>query len=94
MCVDLNLKAERTKEGISNAHLHPKHQNERRQRIEAAMHWDTRERAGHMVSSERGGITVKAPDGTERTAHISDFKIEERPQGGFAISCEDPFSIN
>jgi hypothetical protein len=47
-----------------------------------------------MVSSERGGITVKAPDGTERTAHISDFKIEERPQGGFAISCEDPFSIN
>jgi len=63
-------------------------------RIEAAMHWDTRERAGHMVSSERGGITVKAPDGAERTAHISDFKIEERPQGGFAISCEDPFSIN
>jgi hypothetical protein len=60
---------------------------------EGAWHWDMREsaeRALDMILNGSGGITVKAPDG--RCDCCTDFRVEPRPQGGFAISCEHPFS--
>ena len=61
--------------------------------IDGAWHWDTREsadRAQDMILNVSGGITVKTPDG--RCDYCTDFRVESMSQGGFAISCEHPFS--
>ena len=64
--------------------------------IENSGRWDTKEFAEREVnrSNETGGITVKSPDGSGRSAQCTDFQIESRPLGGFAISCEHPFSTD
>ncbi len=56
---------------------------------QSAWFWDTRESAElarSMIFS--GGITVKTLDGM--IAYCTDFRVESRSEGGFAISCEHP----
>jgi hypothetical protein len=64
--------------------------------IENSGCWDTKESAERDVNriNETGGITVKSPDGLGRSAQCTDFQIVSRPLGGFAISCEHPFSTD
>lgn len=57
-----------------------------------AWRWDTREQADQacrLISHD--GITIAPPFGSG--APCTDFRAEERPQGGFAISCEHPFAF-
>jgi hypothetical protein len=61
--------------------------------IEGAWHWTTRESVEsdlHVISIANGGITVESPDGIGKSSPCTDFRIESRPQGGFAISCDNP----
>jgi hypothetical protein len=60
--------------------------------IEGAWFWTTlesAERAQHFFSHE-SGITINPPFGG--SAPCTDFRVEPRPQGGFAISCEHPLA--
>jgi hypothetical protein len=60
--------------------------------IEGAWFWTTpesAERAQHFFSHE-GGITIRPPFGP--SAACTDFRVEPRPQGGFAVSCEHPLA--
>jgi hypothetical protein len=51
------------------------------------------ERIIHLIFNDLGGINVKSPDGTGRSAFCADPRVEPRPQGGFAISCIHPFPV-
>ena len=54
--------------------------------------WDIRKQAENVVIFHGpGGFTVKSPDGSGRSASCIDFLVVQRPEGGFAISCEVPF---
>jgi hypothetical protein len=58
--------------------------------IEDAWHWDTQEQAdadGTWIEQE--GIFVRSTI-TGESGFCTDFRVESRPQGGFAISCEHP----
>jgi hypothetical protein len=61
------------------------------QSIEGAWHWETKGEAERNCCAivERGGITADAsPAGIPTRGFCTDFRVESRPQGGFAISCE------
>ncbi len=69
--------------------LKPIHEYGFTESVERALFWDTSESAELDRSKiDSGGITVKSRDG--RIAYCTDFRVEPRPQGGFAISCEHP----
>lgn len=60
--------------------------------IEEAWYWQTRDaadRALELVSVV--GIDIRPPNGFEPKISCSVFRVEPRPQGGFAISCAAPF---
>jgi hypothetical protein len=59
--------------------------------IEGAWHWNTKEEAiSKCRVIEQGGITVKSPIEFGKSGLCADFRVEPRPQGGFAASCEHP----
>jgi hypothetical protein len=60
--------------------------------IEGAWNWDTKEQAtlARRVIVDWGGITVKSPIECGKSGLCADFRVESRPQGGFAVSCEHP----
>ena len=61
--------------------------------IEAAWDWSTKEETINKCRViEQGGITVKSPVEFGKIGLCTDFRVEPRPQGGFAISCEHPLS--
>jgi hypothetical protein len=54
-----------------------------------AWFWSARDEAGRACRLiSRSGITINLTHGNP--LHCADFRVEERPQGGFAISCEHP----
>jgi hypothetical protein len=57
--------------------------------IEGAWNWNTKEKAElyRSVVIERGGIVASDPTGA-RCGPCTDFRVESRPQGGFAVACE------
>ena len=57
--------------------------------IKCAWCWDPEEEA-QRVSHSLGGIVVNSTSGNR--AYCTDFQVEARPQGGFAISCDHPFA--
>ena len=57
--------------------------------IECAWYWDSKEEAQRVISFT-GYIMVNQPAGN--SAYCTDFQVEARPQGGFAISCDHPFA--
>jgi hypothetical protein len=61
--------------------------------IETAWFWDTRERVDEVCrATSHDGITIEPTLGM--STPCTDFRVEPRPQGGFAISCEHPFASN
>jgi hypothetical protein len=61
--------------------------------IDGAWHWLTREPADLACSYlSEGGITIEVPYSLGNNAPCTEFRVEQRPQGGFAISCEHPFA--
>lgn len=60
--------------------------------IESAWVWTTREQAERTRRSieETGGITVSIP--FQPGVSCTDFRVEAKPQGGFAMSCEHPYA--
>lgn len=56
-----------------------------------AYFWNTRDKADKFCQRiSDSGITVDPPFGNR--LHCAGFRVEERPQGGFAISCECPLT--
>lgn len=87
MCLFIKTIIEHTDEGKPETYEFTKN-------IEGAWHTSPIEHANricYLLSFERE-ITVKNPNGLGQSALCTDFRIEERPQGGFAISCEHPFA--
>jgi hypothetical protein len=59
--------------------------------IRSAWYWPTKEDAerASRVFSEIG-IRIELSVG--ECGQCSDYRVEQRPEGGFAVSCEHPFS--
>jgi hypothetical protein len=58
-----------------------------------AHRWDTKEEADKDLKLiEHQGISVTPPAHLGPSANCTDLRIEPRPEGGFVISCEYPFS--
>jgi len=59
--------------------------------IKGALHWATQGQAEQVRRLfEDSGIIIYPPLGGN--APCTDFRVETRPEGGFAISCEHPFA--
>jgi hypothetical protein len=64
--------------------------------IEGAWYWNTEEQPTRFfrVIGDWGGISVKSPIEFGKSGLCTDFRVESRPQGGFAVSCEHPFPLD
>lgn len=62
--------------------------------IEGAWNWNVQEQAARFCRwiLGWGGITVESPIEFGKIGLCTDFRVESRPQGGFAVSCEHPLS--
>jgi len=61
--------------------------------IEGAWHWTTLESADRICRFlSQTGITINVQNGFGDSVYCTDYRVESRPQGGFAISCEHPLS--
>lgn len=61
--------------------------------IEDSWQWDKKESAElQLTMILTCGIAAESPGPFRKSAQCTAFQIEPRPQGGFAISCEHPFS--
>jgi hypothetical protein len=69
--------------GINKYNFHPA--------LERGRYWRTAPLAMGICEQiiRSGGITVTSPLG--KSSLCADFRAEPRPQGGFVVSCEDPF---
>jgi hypothetical protein len=68
---------------------HKRHTVEFVKAIEGALHWETRE-AAEVHLQQFCPITIELPSGSVVHIPFAEFRIEARPQGGFAASCEHP----
>jgi hypothetical protein len=60
--------------------------------IEGAWNWDAEGQATRYLRwiLGWGEITVKSPTEFGKASPCTDFRVEPRPQGGFALSCKHP----
>jgi hypothetical protein len=60
--------------------------------IEGAWNWDAEGQADRFLrwTLGWGGIAAKSPTEFGKIGLCTDFRVEPRPQGGFAVSCEYP----
>jgi hypothetical protein len=70
---------------------HKRHTVEWVKSIGGAWHWETRE-AAEVHMQQFCPITIELPSGSVLLIPFADFRIEARPEGGFAASCEHPSS--
>ena len=61
--------------------------------VEGAWTWGAEGQADRFLrwTLGWGAITVKSPIQFGKIGLCTDFRVEPRPQGGFAVSCEHPF---